>query len=280
VMVQGYSNLQTPATLDAIARTGVWRSEHRGMKRLYLGVFLLFFAACATRLHFYWNVRELVSAPVPVVDLAASDNRVLISIDKRTLQKLFLSHVRITRTANIQTELVLVNGEDPNAFAALIGGRRAVAINLGMVKLIRNEDDEFAALLGHETAHWAKGHVDSGKSRSNTLQGLGTLAGVGLGMAGVPAAGLISGLGVDVIESSFSRDDEREADAWGIDYMMAAGSDPWAAVRLHEKMLALPGGVRIPFLSSHPSGQERIENLKHVIEAKKHQSETTSAPSD
>jgi predicted Zn-dependent protease len=99
-------------------------------------------------------------------------------------------------------------------------------------------------------------------------------------MAGVPAAGLISGLGADIIESSFSRDDEREADAWGIDYMMAAGSDPWAAVRLHEKMLALPGGVRIPFLSSHPSGQERIENLKQLIETKRLQIEAGRAPSD
>src|SRR3974390_3317022 len=112
------------------------------MKRLYFAFLLLFLAGCATRLQFYWDVRELVLAPVPVVDLAAPDNRVLLSIDKRTLQKLFLSHVRITRAANVQTELLLINGEDPNAFAALIGGRRAVAINLGMVKLIRNEDDE------------------------------------------------------------------------------------------------------------------------------------------
>jgi predicted Zn-dependent protease len=196
------------------------------------------------------------------------------------MQKVFLWHVRIARAANVQAELVLVDGDEPNAFAALIGGRRAVAINLGMVKLIGAEDDEFAALLGHETAHWAKGHVDSGRTRSSTIQGLGTLVGVGLGMAGVPAAGLISGLSADIIESSFSRDDEREADAWGIDYMMAAGCDPWAAVRLHEKMLALPGGVRIPFLSSHPSGQERIENLKQLIDTKKSQIKTDRAPSD
>ena len=256
------------------------RLDVSGMKRLYSGFSLLLLAGCATRFHSYWNVRELVLSPAPVIDLATQDNRVLLSVDKRTLQKLFLSHVRITRAANVQAELVLVDGDEPNAFAALVSGRRAVAINLGMVKLVGEKDDEFAALLGHETAHWAKGHVDSGRTRSGTIQGLGTLVGVGLGMAGVPAAGLIGGLGADIIESSFSRDDEREADAWGIDYMMAAGSDPWAAVRLHEKMLALPGGVSIPFLSSHPSGQERIENLKQLIETKKLQSETGRAPSD
>jgi predicted Zn-dependent protease len=250
------------------------------MKRLYFGLSLLLLAGCATRFHSYWNVRELVVSPAPVIELATADSKILLTVEKRAMQTLFLSHLRIARAANVQAELVLVDGDEPNAFAALINGRRAVAINLGMIKLIGAEEDEFAALLGHETAHWAKGHVDSGRSRSSTIQGLGTLAGVGLGMAGVPAAGLISGLGADIIESSFSRDDEREADASGIDYMMAAGSDPWAAVRLHEKMLALPAGVRIPFLSSHPSGQERIENLKQLIETKKLQIKPDRAPSD
>ena len=220
----------------------------------------------------------VVSSAPPIIDLRNADNKVLLTVEKRTMQKLFLWHVRIARAANVQAELLLVDGDEPNAFAALIRDRRAVAINLGMVKLIGPDDDQFAALLGHEMAHWARGHVDSGRTRSSTIQGLGTLVGVGLGIAGVPAAGLISGLSADIIESSFSRDDEREADTWGIDYMMAAGSDPWAAVRLHEKMLALPGHLRIPFLSSHPSSQERIENLKQVIEAKKSPGKTAPPP--
>lgn len=248
------------------------------MKRFYCGFSLLLLAGCATRFPSYWNVRQLVLSPAPVIDLATPDKHVLLSVGKQTLQKLFLAHVRITRAANVYAELLLVDGDEPNAFAALVSGRRAVAINLGMVKLVGEKDDEFAALLGHEAAHWAKGHVDSGRSRSGTIQGLGTLVGVGLGMAGVPGAGLISGLGADVIESSFSRDDEREADASGIDYMIAAGYDPWAAVRLHEKILALPGRVRIPFLSRHPSGQERIGNLKRLIEAKASQIKTGHAP--
>jgi predicted Zn-dependent protease len=106
------------------------------------------------------------------------------------------------------------------------------------------------------------------------------MVGVVLGMAGVPAAELVGGLGAGIIESSFSRDDEREVDAGGIDYMIASGCDPWAAVRLHDKMVALPGGVRIPFLSSHPSGQERIENLKQLIGNKQSQIKTDRAPSD
>ena len=94
------------------------------------------------------------------------------------------------------------------------------------------------------------------------------MIGAGIAAAGVPAAGLITGLAADIVDASYSRDDEREADAASIDYMMANRFDPARAVRLHEKMLKLPG-IRIPFLSSHPSSEERIENLRKLIEAKK-----------
>jgi predicted Zn-dependent protease len=236
------------------------------MRRLLV---LLLCAGCATRSRLYWNVRELVLLPASTIQLTSPDHKLILNVNKQTVQRVFLSHLRIARTANVQADLLLVDGDDPNAFAGLVNGRRVVAINAAMMKLVGDDADEFAALLGHEAAHWARGHVDSGKTRSNTLQALGTLVGVGLGAAGVPGAGYISGFGVDLIEASYSRDDEREADALGVDYMLANGFDPAGAVRLHEKMLKLPSGASIPFLSSHPSGRERIENLKKLIETKK-----------
>ncbi len=224
------------------------------MKQIRLPVLLLFLlAGCATRSHLYWNVRELVLVPEPTIALTAPGERLILSVNKQTIQKVFLSHLRITRAAKVQADLLLVDGEDPNAFAALVNGRRVIAINAAMARLVGEDVDEFAALLGHETAHWATGHVDAGKTRANSIQAAGTLVGVGLGMAGVPGAGYISGFGAELIEASYSRDDEREADAFGVEYMTAAGFDPGATVRLHEKMLKLPSGVRIPFLSSHPS---------------------------
>jgi predicted Zn-dependent protease len=87
-------------------------------------------------------------------------------------------------------------------------------------------------------------------------------------VAGIPAAGVITGLSADLIEASYSRDNEREADALSIDYTLANGFDPHGAVRLQEKMLKLPVGLKVPFLSTHPSGQERIENLKKLIAAR------------
>jgi predicted Zn-dependent protease len=216
-----------------------------------------------------WRARDVALTPAPTIGLQGRNQQILVTVRTPTIQRLLLAHLRITRSAGIQAELVIVEGDEPNAFAGLMNGQRVVGINIAMLKLIGDDMELFAALLGHETAHWAKGHVDAGSLRSTTIQGIGTAIGVGLGAAGVPAAGLITGLAADMIEATYSRDDEREADAASVDYMAANGFDPAGAVRLQEKFLKLPGGLRIPFLSSHPSSEERIENLQKIIEAKK-----------
>jgi predicted Zn-dependent protease len=240
------------------------------MKRSAFALLLTILAGCSTpKSDATWRVREMALAPTSTVVLYGPGEKVLLTMNRQTVQKLLLAHFRITRSAGIQAELFIVEGEDPNAFAASMDGRRIIAINIAMVKLIGENMDEFAALLGHEAAHWAKGHLDSSKARSTTIQGISTLVGVGLGTAGIPAAGVITGLGANLIEASYSRDDEREADALSIDFMSVNGFDPQGAVRLQEKMLRLPLGLKVPFLNTHPSGEERIENLKKLIEAKK-----------
>ena len=242
------------------------------MRPLAFVVLLLSVAGCATRQsRLFWSVRELALSPSPAVELMDREQLILVAIDSQTVNRLLLAHFRITRSAGVQAELLISEGERANAYAGLMNARRVIGINTAMVKLIGDDIDEYAALLGHEAAHWAKGHVDAGRLRSSTIQAIGNLIGAGLSMTGIPAAGLITGLGADMIDSTFSRDDEREADAFGVEYMLATGFDPEAAVRLHEKMLKLPGGVRVPFLSTHPSSEERIDNLKKLIAAKKTQ---------
>jgi len=219
-----------------------------------------------------WRVKNLVLTQTPVVNLYTSNERIVLQLPTKTLQQIMLAHLRIGRSAKIQTELFIVEGDEPNAFAGLEAGQKIIGINLGMVKMIGDDVNEYAALIGHEAAHWANGHVDAAQLRSNTLNALGTLVGGGLGMAGVPAAGVLTGLGVELIDSSYSRDQEREADAQSIDYLLANGYEPRAALRLHEKMNKAGRGFRLPFLSSHPSGEERIQNFKALIEIKEAQS--------
>jgi predicted Zn-dependent protease len=238
----------------------------------FLFITMVFLATgCSAQGKLYWRAKDFVLDRSPTVRLRGSNEQIVLTIPTRTMQEMTLAHLRINRAANIQSDLYIVEGDEPNAFAAFVNGQRVIGLNLGMVKLIGDEVNEYAALIGHEAAHWAKGHVDFGQTRTNTINALGTLVGVGLSAAGVPAAGLITGLGVDLIESSYSRDQEREADAQSIDYLLVNNYDSWGAVTLHEKFLKKDRGLRLPFLSSHPSSEERIENLKSLIETKKSQ---------
>jgi predicted Zn-dependent protease len=56
--------------------------------------------------------------------------------------------------------------------------------------------------------------------------------------------------------------------------MVASGFDPEGALRLQEKMLKLPVRLKVPFLSTHPAGEERVENLRKLIAAKHPQGKT------
>jgi predicted Zn-dependent protease len=241
------------------------------MKRFILVMLFLILGGCSMQTKLYWRVKDMVLRQGPAVELYGPNEQIFLTIPSRTIQEMMLAHIRINRAANVQSELYIFDGHEPNAFAGVVNGQRVIGINIGMVKLIGGEANEYAALIGHEAAHWAKGHVESGQTRSNTLNAIGTLFGLGLSAAGVPAAGTLSGLGVDLIDSSYDRDQEREADAQSIDYMLLNNYDPRGAITLHEKFLKMDSGLRLPFLSSHPSSEERIENLKALIEAKKPQ---------
>jgi len=118
--------------------------------------------------------------------------------------------------------------------------------------------------MGHEISHALREH-------SQAQAGKGNLAAVGAKLAG---AGLSAWLGVDPTITStatnmaaqgvmlkFSRDDEREADLIGMDLAARAGFDPRAGVILWQKMAAVSKGAPPEFLSTHPSGKDRISQM-------------------
>src|SRR5215470_8787644 len=135
------------------------------MKRLALACLLGLLGGCATRSQgdLYWNVRDLALVRSPTVALLGPKEQIILQFNTQTIQKLMLAHLRISRTANVQTDLLLVEGDDPNAFAGVIRERRAVVITTGMVKLIGDDIDEFAALLATKPPTGPKGISNPGR---------------------------------------------------------------------------------------------------------------------
>ena len=75
----------------------------------------------------------------------------------------------------------------------------------------------------------------------------------------------ITALGISAIGASYSRDEEREADKYGMRYAYCAGFSPEGAIRLHRKLDSASN-----FLSSHPSSRQRIATLHSAISVQKH----------
>lgn len=162
-------------------------------------------------------------------------------------------------------EFVVLNSSVPNAWA-LPGGK--MAINRGLLTELGSEA-ELAAVLGHEATHAAARHGARSQSRSVLLQGAVLVGGIGVGVAtgddtyaGVAMTGGM--LGATLINQRYSRDAEREADYYGMQYMHEAGYDPMAAVHLQETFVRLSEGRDAGFMgglfSSHPPSPERVEN--------------------
>jgi predicted Zn-dependent protease len=157
-------------------------------------------------------------------------------------------------------EFSILNDSTPNAWA-LPGGK--IAFNRGLLVELRSEA-ELAAVLAHEIVHAAARHSAQSMERGVFLQGALIAAGVALGDSSYRDIGMMgAGLGAQLTNQKFGRDDESEADRYGMLYMARAGYDPAAAVRLQETFVRLSEGRESNWLeglfASHPPSRARVE---------------------
>jgi predicted Zn-dependent protease len=170
-------------------------------------------------------------------------------------------------------EFVVLNSSVPNAWA-LPGGK--IAINRGLLTELKNEA-ELAAVLGHEIVHAAARHGAKAQERGTLMQ-VGLLATqIGLASSNVnPNLGNIAlqgaGLGAQMIQLKYGRDQESESDHYGMIYMQRAGYDLQGAVALQETFVRLSEGKGNQnwlegLFASHPPSQERVDlNRKTAAE--------------
>jgi predicted Zn-dependent protease len=180
----------------------------------------------------------------------------------RRLQLLIETYATVAAAAgSLRPELLVAEGDAPNAYALMDEGRPLIAVNLPMLALLGEDRDAMAALVGHELAHLYLRHQAQRRERASEQDSISGLLGFVLSAAGVPFGALLADSLATTAERGNTRDEEREADRLGVDFMRRAGFDPAGAVRLQEK-LAAGGEALLPFLATHPSGVERIENMR------------------
>jgi Zn-dependent protease with chaperone function len=211
-----------------------------------------------------WEVTTLVATGSDHTLIGERSNS--YSVSARWLRGLSDTRERIDQASGIHTRLIICSSEDANAFAWRAGETNMTGVTLGMVKLLGDDFNAIAALLGHENAHLVLNH---GQLQSNRSFGLGViqlLAGVALEVAfqrdmGIRGLGSdLSSLGNQAISAAYSRDAEREADSHGVGYASSAGFNPTGSLTLH-RLLATSSN----FLSTHPSSEDRIGRLQGKI---------------
>ena len=161
-------------------------------------------------------------------------------------------------------EYNLVKNPQRNAWC-MPGGK--IVLYTGILP-IANNPDGIAAIMGHEVAHALADHGGQRMSISLAQQGLNLVAlkatekqPEAKRKAILTAYGIGSSVGAVL---PFSRKHESEADKIGLELMAIAGYKVEEAPKLWERMKAASKGKSQPeILSTHPSNQRRIDNLKN-----------------
>lgn len=174
---------------------------------------------------------------------------------------------KVSDRPDLPYDFVVLNNSVPNAWA-LPGGK--IAINRGL--LVKLDDEaQLASVLGHEIVHAAARHSVQ-RMQQGMLISAG-MAGIGMAVSDNEWAGLIMGgaaVGAQVALAQYSQGDELESDAYGIEYMKAAGYDPQAAVELQELFLKLSEGRETNWLNglfaSHPPSANRVRANQEMVQ--------------
>ncbi|MCH8902713.1 MAG: M48 family metallopeptidase [Bacteroidetes bacterium] len=169
------------------------------------------------------------------------------------------------RIEGYEWEFALVENELVNAWC-MPGGK--VVVYTGIMPIAKT-DAGLAVIMGHEIAHAVARHGNERMSTGLLIQ----MGGIALSVAlsekpeetqnlFLAAYGLGSVIGIAL---PYSRSHESEADKLGMVFMAMAGYDPQEAINFWERMQDQGGGKVPEFLSTHPSDQRRINDLKEFL---------------
>ena len=170
----------------------------------------------------------------------------------------------LDRVEGFEWEFNLVNDDAVNAWC-MPGGK--VVVYTGILPITKTNAG-LAVVMGHEIAHAIARHGNERMSQQIVLQYGGQA--LDLLLTNKPdemrdlfltSYGVAGGVG----SLAFSRSQETEADKLGLVFMAMAGYDPSEAIAFWERMSKVGGQKPPELLSTHPSDERRISDLKAYL---------------
>ena len=200
--------------------------------------------------------------PVPASDPNAQMVKNVGARMKTAVEQYLRQNGYASRIKDFKWEFNLVNNKEVNAWC-MPGGK--VVVYTGLLPVTQDEPS-LACVMGHEIAHAVARHGNERVSQGLIAEMGGVALDVAMANKSAETRSLIMsayGAGAEVgVIMPFSRMHESEADKLGLVFMAMAGYNPNASIAFWERM-AKQGGAKPPeLLSTHPSDQTRINQLK------------------
>jgi beta-barrel assembly-enhancing protease len=149
----------------------------------------------------------------------------------------------------------IIKDDSINSFATMGG---FVYVNEGLVDFVQS-DDELASVLGHETGHIERRHVITTQSKAEILDIL-----FGIASLFSPLIYNFGGLAEAGLMAKISREDELQADRYGLQLMSRAGYDPESMVTMMAHLAVLQdekSDLLTKYLEDHPDPKNRVAHL-------------------
>jgi predicted Zn-dependent protease len=215
------------------------------------------------------DVNRLSAASYSEQNQKAKEKNILVTSGPTYDRLKFIANRLIPQTEAFRDDtrqwdwrLTLIDAPTLNASCAP-GGK--ITFYTGIIEQLNLNDDEIAAIMGHEIAHALREH---GRERVSQAAAQNVLVNIAMALAGpygsaVSAANQVAQYAIILPNS---RENESEADAIGLELAARAGYNPMGAVSVWQKMLKATKDKSTPeFLSTHPSGETRIEQLTALM---------------
>jgi len=175
------------------------------------------------------------------------------------------SIARVVDDRQLTWRFSVVDQPDINAFA-VPGGH--IYIYRGLIEKTSNMS-ELAGVLGHEIAHITQRHSMKQMAAAQRTNIVGTAVCVVYPSVCQGAAGAVAQTALSAGFAKFSRDDEREADRFGVTYVTRAGIDPRGMPSMFRILMRErqrnPSAVDA-FFASHPIEETRVAETEAEIE--------------
>ncbi len=168
-------------------------------------------------------------------------------------------------TRNFGWDYILVDNDKIVNAWCMPGGK--IAVYTGLLKVTKNIN-ALSVVMGHEIAHAVARHSVERMSHAMTINLGTTVADIFLGGAINRTRNTVGqNTGMDIFQlgimNPFGRKQETEADYLGLIFSSLSGYDIRESVKLWQRMAEKNKGKEPPvFLSTHPSSEKRIKNLK------------------